>query len=71
MTGLLSVADVKQLLSVTEPTVRVWIKEGNRRGRDRTDRRDWSGEREPRRPNLHQRPLRSQGAKSAIVRAVG
>jgi len=37
---LLSVADVARLLSVTEPTVRVWIKEGNLRAQ-RAGARFW------------------------------
>ena len=37
---LLSVADVARLLSVTEPTVRVWIKEGKLRAR-RAGARFW------------------------------
>lgn len=37
---LLSVADVARLLSVTEPTVRVWIKEG-KLGAQRVGARFW------------------------------
>jgi|SRR5271165_4123842 len=38
--GLLSVADVARLLSVTEPTVRIWIKDGKLRAQ-RAGARFW------------------------------